>query len=392
MDASLWAYHFSIISVFFVMIRIPYTAQIIAYEKMNAYAYISIFEVSAQLCMVYMLNMATMDKLILYAFLLCVIQLIITSLYWLYCKINIPSAKYHLVWDRAIFKNIISFSGWNMFSQASIALNSQGTTIITNMFFSPAVVAARALSNQVNMAANQLVGNFRTAINPQIVKKYASGDHDGSRSLMLESTKYSYFLMLLIGLPIILVANNLLVLWLKIVPEYTVVFLQLAIVHSLFSVFDTSFYAALYAKGRLRENALVSPTIGFLCFPVVYLLFKAGFSPIIISYANIATYFLLGIIIKPILIIRIAGYSLKEVIPVFVVCLRVTVISAIIPIFLVYILDSSTMSSCLIVVVAIISTFTGIYFTGINHNMRMKVLKFAHRNIISLFENFKNKA
>ena len=141
------------------------------------------------------------------------------------------------------------------------------------------------------MAANQFIQNFRTAANPQIVKRYAAGDLKGSKSLLLSSTKFSYYLMLILSLPICLVAEPLLQLWLGQVPEYSLIFLQLAIITSLFQVFDASFYTALYAKGRIRENALISPTLGFLAFPITYILFRIGCSPtslaviLLINYA-----------------------------------------------------------------------------------------------------------
>lgn len=178
------------------------------------------------------------------------------------------------------------------------------------MFFSPAVVAARAISIQVNMAANQFVNNFRTAVNPQIVKKFASGDYDGSKQLLLSSTRYSYYMMLILSLPIYLSADYLLHIWLGEVPQYTTIFLQLIIIQSLFQVFDTSFYTALYAKGRL---ALISPTLGFISFPIIYILFKMGYSPISLSWANLITYAIIGVIIKPILIIKIVNYSWKDI-------------------------------------------------------------------------------
>lgn len=163
-----------------------------------------------------------------------------------------------------------------MFASGSIALNSQGILILLNMFFEPAVVAARAISIQVNMAAGQLVDNFRTAANPQIVKRLATGDLMGSKQLLLVSTKYSYYLMFIICFPVCLLAYPLLKIWLGIVPDYTVIFLQLIVIQSLFQVFDTSFYTALYAKGQLKENALISPTLGLISFPIVYFYLKRG--------------------------------------------------------------------------------------------------------------------
>lgn len=167
-----------------------------------------------------------------------------------------------------------------MFASTSIALNSQGVLILLNMFFSSSVVAAHAISLQVNMAANQFVSNFRQAVNPQIVKKYAAGNYDDSKHLLLESTKYSYYMMYMVSLPVCILAYPLLKLWLGVVPEYTVAFLQIVIVQSLFQVFDTSFYTALYAKGQLKQNALISPMLGFVVFPITYILFKFGYSPL----------------------------------------------------------------------------------------------------------------
>jgi O-antigen/teichoic acid export membrane protein len=358
------------------MTQIPFTASIIAYEKMDIYAYISIFEVLAKLGIVYLLRLGGLDRLVLYAALLCSIQIIISLCYRFYCQMTIKATAYHFIWDKSIFKPIISFSGWSMFAQVSIALNTQGAAIITNIFFGPEVVAARAIALQVNMAANQFVNNFRTAINPQIVKKHASEDMAGSRKLLLESTKYSYYLMFILGLPMILIADKILLLWLGTVPKYTVIFLQLVIVQSFFSVFDTSFYTALYTKGRLRENALISPTIGFISFPVVYLFFKLGYSPVVLSYAGIITYALLGILIKPILIIRIANYPIRDVVSVFIPCIKVTVVSMIFPLIINYIASDSILSAFIVCASSIISVIISIYCIGIDKNLRSKIIEY----------------
>jgi O-antigen/teichoic acid export membrane protein len=376
LNASITTYHISVLTVFFSIIQIPYNASIIACEKMQIYAYASIAEVSLKLFIVYLLRFGEIDHIILYAILLCLIQFVMFLFCVFICTLTIKSTKYSFFWNKNIFKSVIGFSGWSLFAQAAIALNGQGTTIITNMFFGPGVVAARAIALQVNMAANQFVNNFRTAINPQIVKKLASGDNEGSKKLLLESTKYSYYLMFILGLPIMFVAEKLLHLWLGIVPEYAVVFLQLVIIQSLFSVFDTSLYTALYAKGQLRENALISPTVLFLCFFVVYFLFRNGFSPVVLSYTNIIAYALLGIIIKPALIIHIVGYTWKDVFSIFFPCLKVTIIAIIVPLILKYLLDESLFSACILCFSAIISVTTCVYFIGIDRSLRLKINQF----------------
>lgn len=374
LDAALWTYHLSILTAAITITQVPYNASIISHEKMGIYAYMSIVEVSAKLSVVYLLGVWQVDKLKLYAILLCILQIAIAFFYRFYCVRKFKETRYEFVIDRNILKSIAGFSGWSLFANLSNALNSQGTAILTNMFFGPAVVTARAISIQVNMAANQFVNNFRMAINPQIVKCYAMEDYEGSKKLLLESTKYSFYLMYLLGLPIFLLAEPILYLWLGTVPEYTVIFLRLIIIQSLFSIFDTSLYTALYAKGRLRENALISPLINFIQFPVVYLLFKHGFSPVTLSYAGIITYVLLGVIVKPSLLIKVMNYSCKEIINIFVICFKIVLYSFLLPI-LCYWFTKEEDILCIILVsfISLISVGLSILFGGIPKEIRYKI-------------------
>ncbi len=339
MGAAVFVYHVSILTAVFTLTQVPYNASIISHEKMSIYAYTSIVEVSAKLGICYLLSVGDFDRLKLYALLLFFVQAGLMAFYRLYCIRNFKETVFKFIFDKRVFKEIAAFSGWSLFAHCSVALNSQGILILLNMFFQPAVVAARAISIQVNMAATQFVNNFRTASNPQIVKRLAAGDVEGSHRLLLSSTKYSYYLMLVLCLPICFLAAPLLHIWLGVVPEYTVIFLQLIVIQSLFQVFDTSFYTALYAMGRLKENALVSPTIGLLRFPLIYLFFKMGCSPVALSWASLATYVLLGLVIKPILITKIAKYSWKNILGVFVPCVRVTAMALVLAFLLDYICD-----------------------------------------------------
>lgn len=378
MSAAIFAYHLSILTALVTITQVPYTASIISHERMGIYAYMSIVEVSLKLGIVYLLIVTSWDKLQMYAMLLCLVQTAIALFYRYYCVRNFSETHFRWQIDRSIAKKVLSYSGWNLWANTSMALNQQGTIVLINMFFSPAVVAARAVANQVNMAANQFVQNFRTAANPQIVKRYASGDLEGSKKLLLESTKYSYYLMLLLSLPICLAAQPLLELWLHEVPEYTAIFLQLAIVTSLFQVFDTSFYTALYAKGQIRENALISPTLGFLAFPVVYLMFRYGCSPISLAWVMLILYALLGLIVKPLLLIRIVGYTWEDIFTVFRPCSKVTFFSIPIPYVLYLVRDrlfaNEWLAFGVIVGISIVSIAVTIWFVGINNDMRNRLV------------------
>lgn len=380
MTAAIYTYHLSILTAVFTLTQVPYNATIVAHEKMSIYAYMSIFEVSAKLLVCYLLAIGGFDRLMMYATLLLSVQVGIMCFYRFYCTHHFEEARFSFSFDKKIFKEIAGFSGWSMFANASIALNSQGVLILLNMFFAPAVVAARAISLQVNMAANQFVSNFRQAANPQIVKKYAAGDYEGSKHLLLESTKYSYYMMYLIALPVCLLAYPMLKLWLGVVPDYTIPFLQIVIIQSLFQVFDTSFYTALYAKGRLRENALTSPTLGFMIFPITYVFFKLGYSPLVLSWTSLAVYAILGMVQKPWLIMKMVDYKWKEIWGVYRSCLIVTVASLPIPIIIYRLVDSTQIVYFILLgLVCLISVALSVFFLGIDKAMRKKVQKMIFR-------------
>lgn len=327
------------------------------------------------------------DKLKLYAIFLCTLQIGITWFYRNYCTRNFVETRSKCSIDRAIIKDVLNYSGWNLWSSASIALNNQGATILINVFFSPAIVTARAIANQVNMAANQFVQNFRIAVNPQIVKRYAAEDYQGSKDLLCSSTKYSYFMMLALCLPICLVTEPLLRLWLGIVPDYTVIFLQLTLVTSLFQVFDTSFYTALYAKGRIKENALISPLIGFLVFPIVYLLFKSGYTPVVLAWALLACYVLLGLVVKPILIIKIVGYTWRDIMKVFMPCFKVTILAIPLPL-VIYVFGNKLglneiYYNLTLILVSLFCVILSVWIIGINKEMKSKLFSLILKKIRS---------
>lgn len=385
MDAAIFAYHLSILAVIFSITQVPYNASIISHEKMSVYAYLSIIEVSLKLIIVYMLAIGEWDKLKLYALLFFLVNAGIALFYRFYCIRKFSETHYKPIWDKEIIKGVLGYSGWNLFANAAIALSNQGATILVNMFFSPGVVAARAIANQVNMAAFHFITNFRTAANPQIVKRYAAGDFSGSKSLLLISTTFSYYLMLILALPICLVASPLLNVWLGKVPQYTVSFMQLTIITSLFQVFDSSFYTALYAKGRIRENALISPSVLFISFPVTYILFLMGYSPTILAVVLLVAYAVLGLVIKPLLLIKIVSYTWSDILCVFRPCLNVTVVSLILPIVL-YIFREEWFPNQIMRFISLFMSSVGsvvvsVWFLGIDKAMKTKLTETVAKKI-----------
>lgn len=385
MDAAVFAYHLSILAAFFQITQVPYNSCIISHEKMGIYAYVSIAEVTLKLAIVYVLYIGNWDKLMLYSSLLCAINVGLIIFYRYYCTKHFDEAHYKPMWDKEIMRGVLSYSGWNLFANTAIALNTQGAIVLLNMFFSPAVVAARAIAGQVNMAANHFISNFRTAANPQIVKRYAAGDFEGSKRLLLSSTKFSFYLMLILSLPICLVASPLLHIWLAEVPEYSVEFLQIIVVVSLFSVFDVSFYTALYAKGQIKENAMISPTMGFLQFPIVYIMFRMGSSPLAIAWAALVVNMLLGLVIKPILIIKIVNYTWNDILKVFKPCFYVSLVSSIFPVVL-YMFKETLLPNMIVQFfvlagVSILSVAVTVWIIGLDRDMKSKLVSIIRNKL-----------
>jgi O-antigen/teichoic acid export membrane protein len=371
LGAAIFAFHFSMIATFFQITQVPYNATIIAYEKMNVYAYVSIIEAVGKLLIVYLLNILLFDKLKVYAVLMCLVTVGIMLIYRIYCRKHFEETKTILIFDKDLFKGVASFSGWNLLTSSAASLANQGVTIVTNMFFSPAVVTVRSLALKINNILNQFVGSFRTAVNPQIVKKYAAGDYDGSKKLALISTKYTYYLMLLIVLPLFLLCQPALKIWLGDVPDGLTLFVRIALIQGLFQAFDTSLYTPIYAKGRIKENAIISPLFDALQLPAVYILFKLGAPAITLAWVELFACVVLGIIIKPILVHLIVHYDYKEIMLMIVQCGLVTILACIIPCFVSTLLNSSTVIGFLgIGCTCLISMGVVIWFIGLDKYMR----------------------
>ena len=383
MNAAVFAFHFSMIATFFQITQVPYNATIIAYEKMNVYAYVSIIEAVGKLLIVYLLNILTFDKLEIYAVLMCMVTVGVMLIYRIYCSLNFEETKGKLIFDKELFKGVASFSGWNLITSSAASLANQGVTIVTNMFFSPAVVTIRSLALKLNGILNQFVGSFRTAVNPQIVKKYAAEDYEGAKKLSLVSTKYTYYLMLIIVLPLFLLCEPALKLWLEEVPNGLVLFTRIALIQGLFQAFDTSLYTPIYANGRIKENAIISPLFDALQLPAVYILFKLGAPAVALAWVELFACVALGVIIKPILVHILVKYDYKEIMLMIGNCGIVTIIACIIPVIVSTVLDPNTVKGFLGIGITCMGSLGGvIWFIGLDKSVRNMLIEWVDNKLL----------
>lgn len=223
--AARWVFQFSLITLIIGMISTPYNALIISHERMGAFAWISIYEALAKLVVAYQIQETSHDKLIIYALMLCLVQLSVRVIYSIYCRKNFKESKFIFMFNWSKIKEIYSFTGWAMLGGLASIGFTQGLNVLLNMFFNPVVNAARGVAVQVQNIINGFVLNFQTAINPQIIKSYAKGKTDDMFKLIFASSKFSFLLLFAISLPVMIEAEILLNLWLKEVPKYTPLFL-----------------------------------------------------------------------------------------------------------------------------------------------------------------------
>ena len=220
-----------------------------------------------------------MDKLIYYGLLLMIIAVSICLVYGIYCKKKFEECIFYLYFDRALLKQMFSFAGWNFIGASSSVLRDQGGNLIINLFCGPAVNAARGIAIQVSHAIQGFVTNFMTALNPQITKSYASGNHDYMITLIFQGARLSFYILLILSLPVILNTHYILSLWLGVVPEHTVTFIQLVLIFAMSESLANPLITAMLATGNIRNYQLVVGGLQILNLPISYLFLRVGYPP-----------------------------------------------------------------------------------------------------------------
>ena len=374
MDAANWVLQCSIFTTLFTIVQVPYNAIIISKEQMGIYAYISILEVVLKLLVVYMLAIGNFDKLKLYSVLKMVDTIGIIMIYRLYCTRKYKEAKFKFIKDWNLLKQIVGFASWNMLGELAWVFTGQGVNIILNSFFGPVVNAARGLAEQVNGAVNRFVANFQTAVNPQLIKNYASDQLGEMKTLLFRSTRFSYYLLLALSLPIILKMDFILHLWLKEVPDYTTGFCQLVLVSSLVSTLSNLLAQVARAYGKIRNYQIIVSIFLFLNFPLSYIVLKFGGSPLSTMFVNIGINAMLLFVrlrLTNRMIQMTYGSFIRNVLfPVIIV----TAVALVIPLTIYFMLDNSIISFIIVCLVSFVSVGVSTYALGMNANERLYIL------------------
>lgn len=364
-EAANWVYQFSVLSFIINIIIVPYNATIIAFERMKVYAYISIVESLLKLIIVFTLLWFSFDKLKIYAVLIFFVSFTTSIIYKIYCRKNFQSTKYSFIWDKNLLKTLLSYSGWNLFGGIAGVTMGQGVNILLNIFFGPTVNAARAIAFQIKGAVNMFVTNFQMAVNPQIVKSYAIDDIKYMHELIFQGSKFSFFLLYIISLPILFETELILKFWLNEVPELTIIFTRLGIINILIDCISGSLMTAAQASGKIKKYQTVIGLLLLMILPISYFLLNYGWPPEVTLYVSISIS-IVALLARLYIISELVNFPIilffKEVL------MRVSLVilvSLILPFILRYNIESEIIRFFTTFIISILSVIFSIYWFGL---------------------------
>lgn len=367
--AAVWVYQLSVLTAMLGVVSVPYNATIIAHERMKTFAYIGLVDALLKLLIVYVLQIVPYDRLVIYAILLFLVQVFDRIVYGFYCIRHFEETHAKCKIDKRQFKKIFSFAAWTMNGNLAVAGYTQGINILLNLFYGPAVNAARGIAVQVQGAVQGFCANFQMALNPQLTKSYAKGDLRHMHDLLKLSSKFSFYILFLIALPLMFEAPLILKCWLGIVPEHTENFLRLVLCSGLLTTLSNPLIVSVHATGDLKKFQLVEGTMLLSIVPIAYLLLKLfGIRPEYVFCVHIIVEMLTQYarmrIVLPMISMRVSNYIKEVILPI----LKVLIIAPALPLLVYLYLDKTALSFFLVLFVSIPSVLLVSYFVGCKCN------------------------
>lgn len=379
--AALIIFQCSIINFLFLIMQAPYTAAVMAHERMDFYAIISIFDAIIKLGIVLLLPFFSYDKLVIYGVLYSSISILNFIVYFLYCKRNFPEIKIVRAVDKGMFSSMLSFSGWNVFGSLSGVMKEQGINLVLNLFFGPVVNAARGVANQVNSGLQSFVTNLTVPVRPQVIQSYAKGEIERTMRLTYSVSKLSCCCLLLVALPILVEIDYVLNIWLgNNIPEYSSYFIIIVTATSFLSNLNAAISGVVHASGKMKWYQIIGGSLGILSVPIAYIILRAGGHPasalwvVFIMMAIIQIVSL--IILKTIVPFSILDYTKQVVYPLVLVIL----VSIWAPLALHYFLSEGFLRLIVVLMTSILVTATNIYFIGLNKSEKNIIKQFITNN------------
>jgi len=378
--AALFVFHISVITCFITIIRTPYNAIIIAYERMSFYAYNSIFEAALNLVILFPLKYLDCDRLMLYSLLSMLVSLLITVVYILFCNRCYHACQYKYSYsDKAVIKEILLFSSWSTLSSIANIGVKQVLNILLNLFHGILLNATVAIMNQVSSAIYGFIQNFQLALNPQLIQKYVSKEWNDMKTLLYFASRISFLLLMILSLPILLCMNEILHIWLKTVPDYASEFCVLSILALLVNTIGGPIWTLIQASGDIKRYQISISIVTFLNIPIYYLLLMYDISPEYCLYTPILTNIIVVVIgfltINKKVQITIKDYFNNVICPIT----KASTIGIIVPISMKIIIDVNTglMSmnqTIALIIISLLSVSMAAFRYGLVQNERKMII------------------
>lgn len=384
-EAANYLFQFSTISMVFLILQIPYLSVIIAKEKMDYYAVVSIVDVSLKLILILVLPFLPGDKLISYGSFFLAISILDFILYYLYVKIHFKYLVLNKNINKVIFKELLGFSGWNLLGTFAFMLKGQGLNLLLNSFFNTAINAARGIAFQVNNAISGFTNNISVAFRPQVVHSYAENELFRTKFLMFSETKICYFLILILIVPVVLEIDMLLGLWLgNTIPPFTNIFSILVLIDLLLSTFNMPVTQVVFATGKITNYQIYSSIVNLLLLPICYLFLTYGFDASSVFVITII-FTLLNQFVCLINLHKVFPFSYKEYFKqIYWKCFIVSILVPIIPVLIHISMEDSFFRFILVVVVDVIIAIPIFYIFILDISEKKKILVYVTKTIKSL--------
>ena len=384
LGAANWVLQCSTIIFAINLLSVPYRAAIIAHERMSAFAYLTIFDATAKLLIVCAIYFYGGDKLKLLAMLNIIPAIISQVIYWRYCKRNFIECHYQYVYDKKLFGEIFSFAGWSFIGNTAGVMKNEGVNVVINTFFGASINAARGIAMQVNGMVMQFISNFTMALNPQIIKDYAAGQLERMHKLMFQGTKLSYYIFMILSIPVIFEIETFLQVWLDEVPAHTVLFTRLVLVLSLAEIVSHTLITAQTATGKIKVYQMVVGGILLLNLPISYLLLRWGWFPeVTVIVAIIVSQ--LCLVARLCFLRKMIDLPVRRfIVEVYCNVIVVTAISLIVPAICYVLMPSGIVRFFTLCSLSVLSSAATIYWVGCNRDDRAMVAKMAG-SVISKF-------
>lgn len=374
---AVFVFRMSVYATFFRILSIPFQGLITANEQFKIPAMIEIFRNTMALIAVLLLFKFNTNALRMYALLIAIISIIPPLFYFMYSKKHYPTIiSWKLQRDRSKYKEMIGFSGWILFGASASTAEVKVSALIINVFFGTLVNAAFGLATQVNSMVKMFAQSLNKAVIPQITKSFSGGDVGRTLELVVFSSKYSFFLMLLPSLPILFETEYIVNIWLGVVPEYVIPFIQIMVINALIEITNAGIPAAVQATGKIKYFQIILSSITLLALPVAFILFKLGYEPywmaLVFTMTASINIVLRQILLKKLIQFDTAYFISNAYIPMIIVCL------AIAPLWIVKI---NMAVPLLTILISIVWLLLVIYFLGIKRNERRVLNRFLALNI-----------